>query len=372
MTLKPFVLILAATLAAPVIAGAATVVLDGSTGTLYDGLLDGWPGGPPDGVADFAGNALSVALRSGQPSGDLDMRGIGEFPLASLAAIDPGDIEDATLTFYVDDVISTFGPGATFDGTAAEQIVLFSYGGNGTIDLADFQNVAGAPLAVVTPGPGITDATLAVSGPLQFDVPLTAQLVAALTGAAPALGIVWATTDNLTATSLDGLSPPGVPGASAPFITVTIAEHEPPVFERKALGCQRAIASQGARLATATHTALSTCMNTVLAQVAAGRGTAGATVTCGKQLDETNPQSALAKAVARFGANLVKPCLGISPADINSPCDESAADIPALAACVAIEIRPRVQELVRTQYADACTLLTAVGFNDEFPIVCAP
>jgi hypothetical protein len=143
------------------------IVIDDGTGcTLYDAVLDGFPPiAPQDGTADFAGNALGIALQSGVT----EERGIAELPLQPLTDLGLGssDIDAATLTFNVDDVVSTFGPGTAFDGTAAETIVLFGYSGNGTIDLADFGNVVGAPLAVVdtTPFGVITDASLATSGP---------------------------------------------------------------------------------------------------------------------------------------------------------------------------------------------------------------
>lgn len=191
----------AALAAALLVAGAAraeTIVIDDTTaGTVIDGILDGFPFPPPglapDGVGDFLGNALAVALLPGVT----EERGIVELPLAPLAGLTSVDIQEATLTFNIDDVVSTFGPGTTFDGTAAETIVLFRYAGNGVIDLADFGNVAGSPLAVVsTTSLGtITDATLAVSGPLQFEVDVTAALGTLLDASATHFGLVFTTTD---------------------------------------------------------------------------------------------------------------------------------------------------------------------------------
>lgn len=366
-----FALALGLVFAATVPARADALVLNGSTGALYDGLLDGWPGGPPDGGADFAGNPLGVALRTGQPSGNLEERGVGEFPLAPLAGLGSADIQSATLTFFIDDVIGTFGPGADFDGTAAERLILFGYAGNGTVELADFQNVAGAPLAIVTPGPGITDQTLQQSGPLRFDVDVTARLKALVAGGAAAFGVVWATDDNLTATSLDGKSPPGVPGATAPFITVTTVPRQPPVFTSEALACQRTIGTEAGKFAAAKQKAFTVCFGAVLADVAAAKGTAAAAAKCGSQLDASNPQSKLAKAAARFTAKLAAKCGGVTPADLDHPCDHGAADMASVAECILARHEAGVEQLVRTEYADACTLLRAVGLDGAFPEVCA-
>ena len=199
-------------------ARADVIVLDQNTvGTLYDGLLDGFPSVFTfDGIADGAGNALAVALQDGVT----EERAIGEIALQSLidAGVTASDVDEAVLTFNIDDVLSTFGPGTTFDGAAAETIVLFNYAGNGTIDLADYENVVGAPLAVVDT---VAEATLAGSGPVFFDVDVTAALKAHLDAGESFMGIVWATQDDGSGTSLDDLGdgsagPPGVGGSSMP------------------------------------------------------------------------------------------------------------------------------------------------------------
>jgi hypothetical protein len=115
-----------ALLASAATARADVLTIDSdSAGTLYDGVIDGFPGlATFDGTADLKGNALAVALLDGVT----EERGIVEFPLDALVGLGSGDIVSATLSFNIDDVLSSFGPGTTFDGTAAESIVLFSSG----------------------------------------------------------------------------------------------------------------------------------------------------------------------------------------------------------------------------------------------------
>src|SRR5262249_24256129 len=122
--------------------------------------------------------------------GVLELRALAEFPLASLDALAADDILSATLTITIDDVLSTFGPGADFSGEAASSITAFAYEGDGTIALADFANVAGQPLATIdTTARGvITDASLLANGPEVFTVDVTARLKTILAGTATHFG----------------------------------------------------------------------------------------------------------------------------------------------------------------------------------------
>jgi hypothetical protein len=209
-------------------AHAATIVVDASApGASWDGMLDGFPGlATLDGVADLGGNALGVALKSGVT----EERAVIELPLAALAGLAPSAIATATVTFNIDDVLSTFGPGTDFDGSAAERIAVLTYSGNGAATLADF--AAGSLLQIVQVGGGVTDASLAQSGPLRFTVDVRARLQSLLGANATHLGLVFATDDNPTGTSLDDLGlggggPPGAGGASLPFLTVTTVSVTP-------------------------------------------------------------------------------------------------------------------------------------------------
>ena len=202
-------------------AGAAVITLDENTpGTSFDGILDGFPGiAPLDGTADTGGNALGVGLKAGVT----EERGIAEFSLAPLAGVAAGSITSAILTFNVDDVLSTFGPGTDFDGTASERIFVAVYAGDGAVALDDFGK--GSRVGTVNVG-SITDASLGGSGPVKFTVDITAALKGVL--GSSHVGIVFSTDDSPTGTSLDdlgvgGSGPPGVNGATMPFITVNTA-----------------------------------------------------------------------------------------------------------------------------------------------------
>ena len=56
----------------------------------------------------------------------------------ALAGLTASQIASATVTMTIDDVVGTFGPGATFDGTASSPIAVYHYAGNGTVTTADF------------------------------------------------------------------------------------------------------------------------------------------------------------------------------------------------------------------------------------------
>ena len=163
----------------------------------------------------------------GLKAGVTEERAIVEFPLASLAGVAASGVTSAVLTFNVDDVLSTFGPGTDFDGTASERIAIATYAGDGAVGLDDFGkgNLAGA----VDAGGTITDATLGTSGPLRFEVDITAAVRTLVGTGATHLGLVLSTDDSPTGTSIDdlgigGSGPPGVDGATLPFVTITTTD----------------------------------------------------------------------------------------------------------------------------------------------------
>jgi hypothetical protein len=212
----------------PPSAGAAVIRLDTSTpGASVDAVIDGFPGiAPLDGTADVGGNALAVGLKAGVT----EERGIVELPLAPLAGVTPAAVTSAILTFNVDDVLSTFGPGTDFDGTAAERIIVKTYPGDGQAALDDFGK--GTTVGTVNTGGPITDASLASSGPVRFTLDVTGAVKSLLGSGATHLGIVFATDDSPTGTSLDdlgpgGAGPPGVGNATMPFVTVNTAGNQP-------------------------------------------------------------------------------------------------------------------------------------------------
>jgi hypothetical protein len=358
-------------------ARADIVVVGGDAGTIYDGILDGFPFPPPgvaqDGTPDFVGNALGIALQTGVT----EERGVAEFPLDDLAGLTSADIVSATLSFNIDDVVTTFGPGTSFDGTAAETIVLFSYNGNGVIELADFNNVAGAPLFVVdTTSLGvINDTSLATSGPLLFDIDVTAALGALLDASATDIGIVWTTNDNLSATSLDnlgdgGAGPPGVDGATMPFITIVTVSAEPPVFNNDQLKCQKAIGKESGKFVKTKQKALTGCLDKVLKAVSKGQDLTNVTAKCVGDLNESDAESKLGKAIAKLESKVTALCSGLTPADIHSPCSAGATTFGEVASCLVDNHETKVEEMVAAEYANACELISAVGLDTSFPALC--
>lgn len=360
----PLALVLAALLAGiPRDARADTIVLDGSSGADYDAVGDGWffttpPNQPPDGAGDLGGNALAVANQSGV----VELRAMAEFPLAPLAGLAAADVQSATLTFRIDDVVATFGPGTTFDGTASNPIAVYGYPADGTVEVADFAPAGLTSIDVVDVGV-ITDTTLESSGPLDFTVDVTAFVKDALTAGSAAAGILFGTLDTPTGTSLDGV---------LPFITVETAPTEPPVLGKAERKCQTAIGKQAGLFAKKAQGELAKCLDAVLGAVDKGAAPSSVETKCRKGLDETDAKSVLARARASAAKAIAKGCVGVAPAAIGSPCDPSAADVAALTSCVLGDHLQHVQQMVRAEYRDACTILRAVGLDAAFPDVCAP
>ncbi len=211
--------------ALPAAAVAATITIDETTPeTVWEGIVEGFPGFPGRVVP----NPLSV-VRRGQT---LQLRSVMEFPLAALGGIAPDAIISATLTFNIDDVLSTLGPGTELSGQAAEAIPVHFYSGDGEALPNDFDRTQEGFTAVDT-GPGtITDATLEQSGPIVLTVDARARVIQALAERSSFLGVLWRATDNPTGTSIDdgrGGSASGepsntVPGSRMPFLTIEVTD----------------------------------------------------------------------------------------------------------------------------------------------------
>lgn len=379
--------ILITLVAAGLLAGRAhaeTIVIDETDGAQYDSILDGAyippppaPGStdPKDNVPDALGTAGTIAIA--YHATGIQQVGVAELPLAELGALDSDDIDTAILTLRLNDVISTFWPsvdgGATFDGTAADSIAVFAYDADGTIALADFNNVIGAPdgVVVTSGSPGsITDANLALNGALSFEVDLTDPLKDLIDGGATHIGILFATTDSATGTSLD--TTPALAGAALPFLTVTTVVHEPPVFDDAEQLCQRTLALEGRKYPSFAHTQMQICFNRVLKDVAAAKPLTNAMAACAKALDlGASPASkvdgARAKAVAKVQSKCPAPLVS---AGLESPCDAGATTFADVAACVLDHNLEQVQEMVRAEYADACGIATGVALEGDYPVVC--
>jgi len=210
-------------------ASAQPIIIGAAEGAVFDGVLDGFPMiAANDGVPDFGGNALGLARKAGST----EERGIGEFPLDPLDGVAAGDIAQGTLTFNIDDVLTTFGPGTEFTGAACEEILIHLFAGDGAIQVDDYLAVERAPHVVDTrPFGRITDATLRSSGLLVFEVDVTDDVRALVAEGALAIGVVWRTEDTPTGTSLDNLGdgaagPPGVNNSFMPYLTVELGADE--------------------------------------------------------------------------------------------------------------------------------------------------
>ncbi len=351
-------------------AHAITITLDGAAGAVYDGVGDGWffaggPAIPPDGVGDLGGNAPAIIYQAGV----VEMRALSEFPLASLAGYGAAEITRATLTVTIDDVLSTLGPGTTFDGTAASPFAAYSYPGNGTVTPSDFNPAGLAPLGIVTSG-AITDATLAISGAVAFDIDVTASVKAFVTAANTHYGVLLGTLDSPTGTSVDALAPPGVAGGTLPFITIQITSEVPPTYSADELKCQTGIEKAASSLAAAGQKALAKCLDTILKRVAGGSPAGDATAACAKLLNGADPNSAIAKAKTKASAGIAKACGTLTPADIDSPCDAGAVTIADTATCIVAATEVGVEQMIEDRYAKGCVLLEAVGLDAAYPGVC--
>jgi len=352
---------------------AETFVLGPATGADYDAVGDGWffagpTQPPPDGVGDSGNQALAVGLISGV----LELRALSEFPLATLSGITASQIVSATVTVTIDDVVGSFGPGATFDGTASDPIAAYHYPADGTVTVADFSPAGLGPLGLVNPGL-VTDASLAVSGALPFSVDATNALKAALTNDDTAFGLLLGTTDSPTATSFDDLSPPGVAGGALPTLTIVTIPLTPPVLSSDAQKCQAAVAKSGAKLVATAHKSFSSCFGLVLKDFAPDEVLSSTTATkCASGLAPADPTSKLGKALARFVSDLEKKCPGVTPADIGSPCNPSATTIAQMATCIRDANLASAEVQVSAQYAAACAQLGAVGLDTAFPGICTP
>lgn len=244
-------------------AAANTIVVGEDDGAVYDGIIDGYPGiVPHDGEPDLGDNALGVAIKTGVT----EERAIIELPLAAVRAA-VAQVASATFTFNIDDVIGSFGPGTEFIERACRQLWVHTYRGNGQIDLLDFKRIESSGHSVSTTAHGnITDATLAVTGPLRFDVNITSDVNALLAADATHLGIVMRCTDSPTGTSLDNLGDtssgePGINGSFMPYLSVELAG--PPTATPSPTSTPTPSATPSPSFtATATSTSMSTATPT--------------------------------------------------------------------------------------------------------------
>src|SRR5206468_6025534 len=116
------------------------------------------------------------------------------------------------------------------------------------------------------------------------------------------------------------------------------------------------------RFANAVHRALSICLDAMLAD-----GSAAARSECMRRLDPTNGNSAVERTRASLAGRVAPKCIGVSPADVSSPCDPRASSLDAVVSCVLNADSSSVQRMIAAEYRDACAMLPAVGLGAAFP-----
>lgn len=362
-----------AALTLPGLAAAETYVLDASTGANYDAVGDGWffttpPNQPPDGIGDVGGQALAI----GKITGTLELRAMAEFPLASLTGLTAAQIASVKVTFKIDDVINSFGPGATFDGTASSPIAVYSYPADGTVTVADFAPAGMSQLGTVTVGV-MTDTTLASTGPVAFEVDATTNFKAALTNGNAAFGVLFGTNDSPTATSLDTGVPAGSTAGALPIVTITTIPLTPPVLSGAEQTCQATIAKASAKALATAQKGFLGCFSLILKDYAPDSTLASTTAPkCAGMLDHTVASSKLGKDLAKLESSVASKCTGLTPADIGSPCNPSATTFAQTATCLRQKAISASEAAASAQYAHACTLLSSVGLGSKFPGLCIP
>lgn len=216
----------------------------------------------------------------------------------------------------------------------------------------------------------ITDASLSTSGALSFTVDVTEQLQDLLDGGATHIGLVFATADSPTGTSLDNL---GVSGAAMPSIAVTTVVHELPNFDDAQRLCQKTIGKQARVLANFALVQLQNCFTRIVKDVALGKDLPPATAFCAKALDiGASPPSKIDKKRAVATQKILDKCGSpLSPPSIGSPCDPLAANFTDTAGCIVDQHLEQVQEMLRAEFADACGIAVAAGIVGDYPLLCS-
>ena len=78
-------------------------------------------------------------------------------------------------------------------------------------------------------------------------------------------------------------------------------------------------------------------------------------------------QAPLARARTRADGQIARKCDGVTPDDINRPCDISATSTAETIACVLDQHFISVQEMIAAEYRDACAMAAPA-----LPAVCNP
>jgi hypothetical protein len=186
----------------------------------------------------------------------------------------------------------------------------------------------------------------------------------------PTVSLPPAMTATPTRSSTPTVSPPTTPTAT-PTALPTRTPAAPPVLGKAVRACLTALAVQARTFAVTEHKLIQKCLDQLLTDTAAGKGTVRAIAACLKTLDRTRLDSALARAQASATGKIAKKCTGVLPNEIANPCDAEAPTLAATATCVLAMYAASVEEQIAASYADACTLIATVGIEDQLPRLCS-
>jgi cysteine-rich repeat protein len=144
-----------------------------------------------------------------------------------------------------------------------------------------------------------------------------------------------------------------------------------PLFDRAAGQCQAMIARRGGWYAALAQRQFVTCLNRVLGIGAGVRPGAAASDVCRDRIDPQNAGSALSRARARARLGMLARCQNLAPAQVRSPCADTAATIDEVVDCVLDHHLGKIQEVIAAEYRDVCVLLRVVGLGAAFQVACA-
>jgi Matrixin len=162
------------------------------------------------------------------------------------------------------------------------------------------------------------------------------------------------------------LPTPTVRAVTTPAPTATAVL---PLFVKPVRSCQVTLAAQSRRYATALHQSLQKCFDRLLKDIAE-RSRPTTPHPCTKALDTSNPRSPISRARTASISRIVSKCEGLSPVDLDQPCDGAVTTMTQLATCLMNQHKTEIERMVSAEYANACDLLRIVGLDSQYPIPC--
>ncbi|MEW5917018.1 MAG: hypothetical protein AB1762_11455, partial [Gemmatimonadota bacterium] len=162
---------------------------------------------------------------------------------------------------------------------------------------------------------------------------------------------------------------PTVPGATpTPTLIVPVPTPSGGVAPLGTLArrCQLVLADQARAFAGIAHRQLQGCLDDILAGISDGK-----TSRLRKALDDRDPASLLTRARTKVLARVATKCRGVNPSEINStPCSQAAATTAEVALCLLDQHVASVEDMVRAEYGNVCSLLTFYDLGLGLPTFC--